>query len=276
MQSTHRGGENHLADLGSDLETNHVQGGRQLRVEVQGEVTERRQAEQRYLDGVEQLDDGDGDRVMEHAAQTDTGEHHGGAEQQGVTHADLLHDDRDDAHHGGLKEHLEGVQGTVGGVADFSGREQGGVVVREHLLIEHGVEGVGEQHEDDEHPQSRHLQDGDHFLEGRVGRSRVRISFLLELFLLLGRDPEGVHEEHAKAECGADPEVDQRVELVARLKRQRKFQQQRNKRHHKPKHCGTSKPVKPRQYGQPAKIQSQFDAYADGIQHLRSNPTRRI
>ncbi len=71
MQSTHRGGENHLADLGSDLETNHVQGGRQLRVEVQGEVTERRQAEQRNLDGVEQLDDGDTDRIVEHAAQAD-------------------------------------------------------------------------------------------------------------------------------------------------------------------------------------------------------------
>ena len=213
MQSTHRGGENHLADLGSDLETNHVQGGRQLRVEVQGEVTERRQAEQRYLDGVEQLDDGDGDRVMEHTAQTDTGEHHGGAEQQGVTHADLLHDDRDDAHHGGLKEHLEGVQGAVGGVADFGGREQGGVVVREHLLIEHGVEGVGEQHEDDEHPQGRHLQDGDHFLEGRVGRSRVRIGLLLEFFLLLGRNPEGVDAQHAEAADGTNPEVQHRVDV---------------------------------------------------------------
>ena len=89
----------------------------------------------------------------------DAQEHHGCAEQQGVAHADLLHDDRDDAHHGGLEEHLEGVQGAVGGVADFGGREEGGVVVREHLLIEHGVEGVGEQHEDDEHPQSRHLRE---------------------------------------------------------------------------------------------------------------------
>ena len=44
---------------------------------------------------------------MEHAAQTDTGEHHGGAEQQG-SYADLLHDDRDDAHHSGPREHLEG------------------------------------------------------------------------------------------------------------------------------------------------------------------------
>ncbi len=48
-------------------------------------ITEHRQAEQRYLDGVEQLDDGDGDRVMEHAAQTDTGERHGGAERRITT-----------------------------------------------------------------------------------------------------------------------------------------------------------------------------------------------
>ncbi len=53
--------------------------------------------------------------------------------------------------HFGLKEDLETVQGAVGGVADFFSGEDG-VVGREHLLIEHGVEGVGQQHEDDEHP----------------------------------------------------------------------------------------------------------------------------
>ena len=213
MQGAHRGGEDHLADLGSDLEAHHVQGCRQLGVEVQGEVAECRQAEQRNLDGVEQLDDGDADRIVEHAAQADAQEHHGCTEQQGVAHADLLHDDRNDTHHGGLEEHLEGVQGAVGGVADFSGGEEGSVVVREHLLIEHGVEGVGEQHENDEHPQGRHLQNGNHFLEGRVGRSRVRISFLLELFLLLGRNPESVDAQHAEAADGADPEVQQRVDI---------------------------------------------------------------
>ena len=162
---------------------------------------------------MEQFDDGDTDRIVEHAAQADTQEHHGCAEQQGVTNADLLHDNRNDAHHGGLEEHLEGVQGAVGGVADFGGWEEGSVVVREHLLVEHGVEGVGEQHEDDEHPQSRHLQNGDHLFEGWVGWSRVRIGFFPELFLLLGRNPESVDAQHAKAADGADPEVQQRVDI---------------------------------------------------------------
>ena len=213
MEGTQRGREDDLTHLGSDLEAHHVQRGRELGVEVQSEVAECRQAEQRHFDGVEQLDDGDGDRVVEHAAQADAQEHHGSAEQQSVAHADLLHDDRDHAHHCGLKEDLETVQGAVGGVADFFSGEEVGVVGREHLLIEHSVEGVGQQHEDDEHPQGRHLENGDHFLEGRVGGGCVRVGFLLELFLLLGRDPEGVHEEHAKAECGADPEVDQRVDV---------------------------------------------------------------
>ena len=150
---------------------------------------------------------------MEHAAQADTQEHHGCTKQQGVTHADLLHDDRDDTHHGGLEEHLEGVQGAVGGVADFSGGEEGSVVVREHLLVEYGVEGVGEQHEDDEHPQGRHLQNGDHLFEGWIGWGRVRIGFLPELFLLLGRNPESVDAQHAKAADRADPEVQQWVDV---------------------------------------------------------------
>ena len=102
------------------------------------------------------------------------------------------------------------------------GGEEGGVVGREHLLIEHGVEGVGQQHEDDEHPQGRHLENGDHFLEGRVGGGRVRISFLLELFLLLGRNPESVDAAACRGRrCGADPEVQQRVDIEQEARTQR-------------------------------------------------------
>ncbi len=41
----------------------------------------------------------------------------------------------------------------------------------------------------------------------------VRIGFLLELFLLLGRNPEQVDEQHADAAGGADPEVDHRADV---------------------------------------------------------------
>ncbi len=116
--------------LGSDLEAHHVQRGRELGVEVQSEVAECRQAEQRHFDGVEQLDDGDGDRVVEHAAQADA---------QNITVAPssralrtpiffmmirttpiIIADSKE--------EDLETVQGAVGGVADFFSGEEVGVV----------------------------------------------------------------------------------------------------------------------------------------------------
>ena len=213
VQRAQRSGEDHLTDLGCNLEAHHVQGRGQLRVEVQGEVAERRQAEQRHLDGVEQLDDGHGDGIVEHAAQADAQEHHRGAQQQRVAHADLAHDDRHDTHHGRLEEHLERIERAVCRVADFRGGEQGSVIVREHLLVEHGVEGVGQQHEYDEHPQGRHLEDGDHFLERWVGRSGIRVGFLAQLILLLGRNPEQVDAQHTHTEQRADPEVEHRVDV---------------------------------------------------------------
>ena len=165
MEHAERGGEDDLADLRGDLEADHVQGGRKLRVEVQGEVAEGRQAEQRHFDGVEHLDNRDHDRVVEDAAQADAQEHDGAAEQECVAHADLAHDDRHDAHHGRFAEHLHRVEDAVDGVAGRFGGEERGVVGGEHLLVEHGVERVGEQHEHDEHPQGRHAQHLDHLFE---------------------------------------------------------------------------------------------------------------
>ncbi|MPM67855.1 hypothetical protein SDC9_114780 [bioreactor metagenome] len=199
--------QDHIADLGRDLETDHVQGGRQGRIEVQGEVPEDRQDEQRNLERVQHLDCGDGDRVAQNCATEDAQGHDGHAHQQRVADADLAHDDRDDTHHRGLAEDLRGVEDAVDLLAAFLGFEQPGVEIGEHLLIEDRVEGPGEDDEDDDEPQRLHPEQAGHFPDaGLGGLHRAG-------FVVVGRAglPEELDQQQGDAENRAHDEVQVRV-----------------------------------------------------------------
>ena len=137
-------GEDDLPDLGSNLVADHVEGSGNLGIKVQGEVTEETQGEAGCFWSVQQFDEGNADWVGDQTTATDPDNHDGNSDQEGLADPDLLHHPWDTGHHDSFQEDFHGVQDPVHLLAKGLGGKELGEELWEHLLVEDGVEGPGE------------------------------------------------------------------------------------------------------------------------------------
>ena len=163
---------------------------------------------------MQELDDGDTERIRDEATATDADNHDGAAEKDGLANADATHEDWHETHHEEFEEDFDGVEHAVSLLACLRRREEAREELREHLLVKDRVERPAHDDEDDHLPDLDELEHADDLAERR------RLAFLeaLRLDLVLCRERSIVLRRHRDQDdelhcrhSGARPENQVRV-----------------------------------------------------------------
>ena len=88
------------------------------------EVAEDSEDEERRFRCVQELDDGDTERIRDEATAADADNHDGTAEKDGFANADAAHEDRHEAHHEEFEEDFDGVEHAVSLLTCLRRREE--------------------------------------------------------------------------------------------------------------------------------------------------------